>query len=212
MDESEKPDFGARILAVGLMYEKQITKVVIDLYWSSLKDLPLKDIEIALQMHMRDQDKGRFMPKPADLRGFICKPEKAAVIAWSQVERAMSKHGRYQTIQFQDGVINAVVADMGGWPWICAQNLEEPWTQKEFERRYEAYRDQRIENHTPLVGIVELENRNRGFLNEIPDTKLIAEDGSVMLLPPVLPPKELAPADAMIGALADKMKLVEVKP
>jgi hypothetical protein len=206
MRDDQKPDFGGRILAIGLMYEKTITKVVIDLYWSALKDLELSEIETALQMHMRDPDKGRFMPKPADLRGFICRAPKSSVIAWAQVEKAMNKYDAYSTVQFEDGGINAVVKDLGGWPWLCSQNIDEPWTQKEFERRYEAYRNYGQSLNEPLLGIFEVSNRNNGYLEHIPDTVLITDSGEIRQLPPHLP-KELPEAQRIVKLLAEKMDM-----
>jgi hypothetical protein len=205
MQDKEKPEFGARILAIGLMYEKQITKPVIDLYWSALHDLELVDIDRALQIHMRDPERGRFMPKPADVRFQICRPEKNSLIAWRQVEDAYCRFNYYQTVQFEDGTINAVIRDMGGWQWFSSQNLDEPWTQKEFERRYEAYKGQRIELHEPLPGFHELENRNKGFIEHVPETVLISDSGSVKLLPSRLPTAELQQTNDLVKLLAEKM-------
>lgn len=206
MDDKEKPEFGARILAIGLLYEKQITKVVIDLYWTALRDLELAEIEKALQTHMRDPDKGRFMPKPADLRGHVCKPEKTSIIAWSQVEDAYCRYNYYATVQFEDGVINAVIKDMGGWPWFCGQNLDEPWTQKEFERRYNAYKAAGVQLHEPLCGHFEIENRSKGYLEHIPDTVLIGDGGRRTMLPPHLP-KELPEHQRVVKLLSDKFTM-----
>ncbi len=207
MREEEKPELGKAIIAVGLMYEKEMTKMVIDLYWLALNDLELKAVERALQIHMRDTDRGRFMPKPADLRELICGPPKSAVIAWRQVERAALRHGYTATVQFTDGTINAVLRDLGGWQWLCSQNLDEPWTQKEFERRYEAYRAQHIELHEPLPGFHELGNRNNGYLDNIPDTILIGDRGDVVRLPPRIEKPALAGDNPLVKLLAGKMDM-----
>jgi hypothetical protein len=207
MQEKQKADFSARIIGTGLMYDKEITKIIVDLYWTALKDLELGDIEKALQLHMRNTDIGRFMPKPADLRGYICRPAKTALIAWSQVERAMPLHGSYGTVQFEDGTINAVIRDMGGWPWICVQDQDEPWTQKEFERRYQTYRAQGIELHEPLIGVYEQNNRAGGFLGYVPETVLITESGETKFLPPQTGPKELPEHKKVVLMLAEKLSM-----
>jgi hypothetical protein len=203
MQINQKAEFGARILAIGLFYEKEITKVVIDLYWEALKDLELCEIEKALQIHIKDPERGRFMPKPADLRGIICNPVKTPLIAWRTVESAYRKFNYYDTVQFENGVTNAVIKDLGGWIEFSQQNLDEPWTQKEFERRYEAYAKNGIESHEPLPGFHEINNRDRGYLDHIPECKLIADSGQITMLPPRLPQEQIAAPSVKL--LAEKI-------
>jgi hypothetical protein len=206
MEEKDKPEFGAKILGIGLMYDKQVTKVVVDLYWEALKDLTISQVDVAMAIHVRDHESGRFMPKPADLRKHVCRPEKTSVIAWRQVEDTYCKFNYYNSVQFEDGTINAVIKDMGGWLHFCSLNLDEPWTQKEFERRYNAYKAQRIELHESLPGFHELNNRNNGYQEHIPETRWIAESGDVKLLPPSLP-RELPPAEETVKLLAEKLSM-----
>ena len=111
--------------------------------------------------------------------------------------------GSYQSIRFEDGTINAVIADMGGWPWICTQNLDEPWTQKEFERRYNAYKAQNIKLDKRLAGHFEMENISKGLPGWIPETHFIAESGSVRMIPASTEPKSLL--ENFADAVAKKM-------
>lgn len=167
MKTNERSAFIDLILGTAELYEKTPGDAALELYWNALEDLELQQIEFAIGRHLRDPDKGRFMPKPADIRS--CIPgagKRTSIIAWAEVERAIFKYGIYRTVQFVDGVTNAVLKDMGAWEWICSQDLEQPWTQKEFERRYEIYQQQQIQLHEPLIGIHERENRNNGYFSD----------------------------------------------
>ena len=209
MKKSQKAEFTAMILGIGLIYEKEITKPVSDLYWSALSDLELVEVEKALQLHMKDPDAGRFMPKPADIRRHACRGTKTGVIAWMEVQRALVKYNTYDSVQFQDGTINLVIKDMGGWVWLSNQmDSDEPWTQKEFEKLYDLYKARGMGLNERLVGLHEAGNRNTGYLDYIPDTKLIAEDGSVKALPaPGSVAKELPEMDKSVKLLTAKMSM-----
>ena len=172
MHEKEKPEFLKMILAVGMLYKETPVTGVIEIYWAALKSLSLQEVGNGITRHVQDADRGRFMPRPADIL-YFARPKKEPVVAWSQVERAMAINGAYKTVQFEDEVINAVVKDMGGWPWICKQDLDEPWTQKEFERRYESYRYQGLTLNEPLAGLHELNNKNGNHLEFIREPVLI---------------------------------------
>ena len=139
MLENDLPEFTKILLATGELYDKVPTAAVIDLYWDDLKDLSIKELMCAVTLCRRDPERGKFMPKPADILHFA-KPKRTALIAWVELVEAMGVHGAYQSVRFADTITAAVVRDMGGWPYLCSLDIVEPWTQKEFERRYENYR------------------------------------------------------------------------
>jgi hypothetical protein len=182
MNKSELKEFTAFFAAIAEVYSKKVTDATIMIYFDALADLELSEIKRAVKAHCNDSDAGRYFPLVANIRAKTSRHEKNSLIAWSEVCHAMEKHGSYSTVQFEDGIINSVIHDMGGWPWICVQNLDEPWTQKEFERRYESYKSQDIESHTPLIGLHEGNNRKYGFLEYIPPTILIGDGGQIKQL------------------------------
>lgn len=184
MKTSDLKAFSAFLLAVAEMYQRKLTDSTVALYFESLKDLDLSQIKHGVKLHCEDQDEGKFMPLPAHIRGKIAHREKTPLLAWAQVVRTMESHGSYSSVRFVDGVINAVIRDMGGWPWICVQDISEPWTQKEFERRYADYKLAMIESQEHLPGLHETENVNRGYLAWVPPTALIGEHDEVTKLPP----------------------------
>jgi hypothetical protein len=206
MNKSELREFSAFLLAIAEVYNRKLTDSAVMIYFDALRDLEFPAIRGAVKLHCQNPEEGRFFPLVAHIRGRICKPEKTALIAWSQVEHVMMRQGAYATVQFTDGNINAVIKDMGGWQWICSQNIDEPWTQREFERRDEAYKAQRIEVHEPLLGIHEVHNRKKGFLEWIPETELIGEGDEVTMLLPKFE-KQIGPGEEIVNVLAGKMKM-----
>jgi len=181
MIKSEIKEFTALIMAIAEVYGKKISNEAVLLYFDTLKDLSFQEIKAGMKMHCEDPIDGKFWPLPAHIRGKVCRPEKTSVIVWSEVENALCKHNYYDTVKFEDGTINAVIRDMGGWMWLSSHmDADEPWTQKEFERRYMSYKAQKIVLDEPLIGFIEQENRTKGYLENVPDTKLIGDGGNVV--------------------------------
>ena len=166
MKPSEKREFVSTILAAALIYDKTLSPPVVELYWAACKEISLDRLKAAVERHVKDPERGRFMPRPADIMHFA-KPKRSPALAWSEVVEAMEQIGAYQSVQFEDGVTNAVIRTMGGWPAICAEDISTPWVQKEFERRYESFRDSGKELNEPLLGNHAVSNRLSGFLEYV---------------------------------------------
>lgn len=190
MTDQDFDQFVLLIRATGELYGKELSDTAIGLYWKALKPLTIEQVRLSMSRHMQDPACGTFMPKPADILRPYRKTEKPAVLAWSEVTHAMERQGAYRSVRFEDGTINAVIKDMGGWSWICQQDIDEPWTQREFERRYEAYRSQGVRLDEHLPGFFETDNRNRGYLEHVPGVVYLLEDGSCGTLPTALPESE----------------------
>ncbi len=160
MTDREKPEFMKLLISTADLYKQELSSDVVELWWNALKSLSLVQVKRAFSKHIQDPAKGEWMPKPANIIAKIKgSPERSALLAWAEVEEAVSKVGRYETVQFADPVINAVVRNLGGWIWLCDQNLDEPWTQKEFERRYLAYSEVGAGLNEPLPGLLQIQNR-----------------------------------------------------
>ena len=161
----KKQDFDAFseiFVGIAESYEKVPSPQLVKLYFALLEELSLEEIQSAAARYMRDPVQCKFMPKPGDLIG-IARPKRTATMAWADVVEEMGRIDSYASIKFEDGVINAVIKDLGGWPWICMQDLDEPWTQKEFERRYDQYKAAGIASKEHLVGHFEADNREKGL-------------------------------------------------
>jgi hypothetical protein len=181
MKKTDKTEFLVALSSVAELFGKTLTDATIELWWSVLKDLPLEDIKSGFSRHLRDAERGRFMPAPADIIGKTV-AKRTALVAWAEVEEHMRLVGAYRSVEFADGTINAVIKDMGGWPWLCRQNLDEPWTQREFERRYREYQGYGRELHERLIGISDQENTNSGYLAYVKPAIQIGDGGSMKQL------------------------------
>ena len=177
IDEIER--FQGLMYGIGEYYCKQISDQLMEIYWEGLKHHGYEDLSKAAQLHMADPDGGQFFPKLGDFNKHITGGNlDKALLAWSRVDRAVRTIGPYRSVVFDDPVIHAVIADMGGWIDIgnCNQATEYPFRQNDFVKRYRGYLDRGGTNLYPgkLVGIADLHNKAIG--KEVPrDTVLLGE-------------------------------------
>lgn len=140
MTDQDRQRFGIAIAAVAATFRSEATTAMIQGYWMGLQDLPVESVEQALAASLRTS---RFMPTAAELRELAGVPstEDSALLAWASLDRAVSEHGAYQSVDFEDKTINATVRHLGGWERICGLPAEEfdKWLKKEFLRVYEAF-------------------------------------------------------------------------
>jgi len=190
MTETEKPDFMKLLISTADLYRQELSSDVVELWWNTLKSHNLVQVKRAFSTHVQDPVKGEWMPKPANIIAKLKgSPERSALLAWTEVEEAVSRIGRYETVQFADPVINATIRALGGWISLCDQNLDEPWTQKEFERRYLAYSEVGAGLNEPLPGLLQIQNRgHRGDPRMLEancggQVRMIGDDLGVKLLP-----------------------------
>jgi len=160
MTDREKPEFMKLLMSTADLHGKELSTDVVELWWNSLKAFDLNQVRQAFSDHIQDPVKGEWMPKPANIIAKLeGSPERSALLAWTEVEEAVSSVGRYETVQFTDPVINATIRALGGWISLCDQNLDEPWMQKEFERRYLAHSEVGAGLNEPLPGLLQIQNK-----------------------------------------------------
>lgn len=84
----------------------------------------------------------KFMPTPAELRELAGTGggsfEAMAERAWQQFTEAVRCLGPDKSVNFQDGVINAVIRHHGGWQRVCDLPRDEfdKWLRKDFIATY----------------------------------------------------------------------------
>ena len=180
MKRGDQERFFQLLMAYADLLNRKISTDATEIWWRKLGRFDLEAISRAFSKHT---DRSRFFPTPSEILNLL-KPqrERSPLLAWAEVERTISKHGAYATVQF-DPVTNAVIQDMGGWACLCHQNLDEPWTQKEFERRYEEYQRHGVSSPAPLPGLVEQHNRLKGYHEHIPEPILIGDSHGPVALP-----------------------------
>ena len=159
MQNDDRKEFVALLAGVMDSFQTKISEMAVAVFWDCLKDYPIEDIRVALRSHCVESS---YPPRPADIVQRI-NPKRTPLEAWTEVEDSMSRYGAYRSVRFEDGVTAAVIKDIGGWPWICVQPLDEPWTQKDFERRYSIYASNGYRLQDALPGLHELHNTPRGL-------------------------------------------------
>lgn len=163
--------FTALMTGVAELYGKVMSPQLISIYWEGLKEYDFDAVKEALNLHVRNPDTGQFMPKIADVVKFAeGSTLTQAFQAWQKVMQAMHSIGTYQSVVFDDPLIHAVIADMGGWqPLGMVQDDDLPFKAREFEKRYQAYKIRPPQNYPrKLVGVFEQTNNTNGFQIEPP--------------------------------------------
>ncbi len=137
MDEKDKTEFATTINALTAQYRVEPNTAMLLGYWMGLSDLTLDAVNRAATEALRTSE---FMPTVAKIRELagVLNPTDRAVIAWRALSKAMVKHGYYDSIQFDDPVLNATIRNLGGWiEWAeRSEREEEKWLRKDFDRIY----------------------------------------------------------------------------
>ena len=164
-------------LAIGAMaeaYRQTITKATIKAYELGLDDLPIEEIEQAVRRALREC---KFMPSVSELRELagVLSPADRAIKAWDIFTRAISVHGCYASVNFDDPVINATVRNLGGWVPVLTEMEEQgsTWVRKSFERVYKSLATTGISKFQALALCGIHEQNNVGRTDWKPDVKMI---------------------------------------
>ena len=121
------------------------------------------------------------MPTPADflelLNGGL--PEDLAEVEAGKVLEAVSEHGAYASVVFDNAITQAVIVRAyRGWPQLCAilgTEESELWFRRNFVKVWLAYSRQNVAIIGHLPGLTELENCRNGFLEALPAPVLIGD-------------------------------------
>lgn len=123
------------IAALFELHGKEISPVLLGLYWEALRDLTPAQFREATGRALREC---KFLPKPAELRELAGNGSAArALIAWDAVRAALRKYSYTTSVDFGP-LVNAVIRSMGGWYALddMATSELDVWGKKEFERVY----------------------------------------------------------------------------
>lgn len=125
------------------LHGREATPGMLTLAFEVLRPFELDAIERALHVQLRSRGYGP--PKPGDISELIeGSAEDLGHRAWSRVLDAVRTVGSYESVAFDDPLIHAVIAEMGGWVTLCQLTVDEtPFRASEFVKRYRGYRIQR---------------------------------------------------------------------
>ena len=179
MRDSEIEEFIEVMKACFAYYRTALSEAVLMIYINGLMQYDLAAIKEALGRHVKNPDSGQFPPKIADLEKMLSgSTSDAALVAWAKLEKAVKSLGAYYTVVFDDPLIHRVVDEMGGWIVLSQTTVRDwPFKQNEFVNRYRAYKVRgTLPEYPPkLVGIVDGENRMRGFPPDDSHTRLVGD-------------------------------------
>src|SRR3990167_7003922 len=110
MTLAESDDFTARLVALGELFNAELSPVKQALYFEALRDLPLALVVKALNQAVRTQV---FMPKPAELRTLAVGDDECAVEgAWLEYKRLARQIGGYHSVEVEATLALALEAEM----------------------------------------------------------------------------------------------------
>ena len=165
MDDSNKKEFASIFYATAEVYDKAISKELLLMYFNILIKFEVEQVRKAIERHTLDPKHGTFFPKPADIvrniDGEQRTSEDRALIAWMEVELAMSRFGAYGTLELDDKQALMAIKSMGSWQQLCHTDRDKlSFKRQEFIKNYAAL------EHTPveqlpqsLLGIEDLQNQ-----------------------------------------------------
>ena len=178
MNEHDFSRFSVLMLGLAENYGQSLSSQGIALRFRALADHNIGAVEqaaLSLMLHR----KYASMPTVAELLEHVQggSVEDKAEVEVGKVLIAISAHGSYASVVFDDAVTQAVIVQAyGGWVKLCADcGTEEPekWFRKDFARIWAAYSRQGVQRHGYLPGRTEIANGSKGCLNDIPTPVLI---------------------------------------
>lgn len=184
MLDENKLQFIEIMTGLGEVYDKKLSKVVIDIYWNALKRFELSDFKKAVNNIIETHVYATF-PKPAQFIEFINPPEDMDF----RVERGLKEwidaycnKGIYENVEFKDPVVALVCQHFGGWVAICnafprygIERDKEFWY-KTFKNLYKGYAKRQLPDEMPkMIGSHEVGNSDKALLPESERQKLLSE-------------------------------------
>ena len=172
MQTNDIPQFIQMLHNLCEMYGKpRMSDEVAMLHFGALQDYSLEDVRKGFFAALRNPDSGQFMPRPADvIRELSGSSDTRAAIAWAKVREAICRVGHMPSVAFDDAIIHAVIADMGGWVKLALiTNDELPFRERDFLRIYRGYIGRPLGDYPRyLPGMAETENFAKGYVVEPP--------------------------------------------
>lgn len=153
MTDDDMAPFAAYLTGVLKYYRQPPTDFLIDVWWAGMQAYSLAEVKRALQSHIGDPDHGQFPPKVADVvRQLSGTATDRAAVAWGKVIDTMRRVGAWQDVLFDDPVIHAVVADMGGWPKVArTEDADLSYAQDRFNKTYRSLSERGVDGYPRIL-------------------------------------------------------------
>lgn len=159
-----KEIFDKTMYMLGEIYNREITENMLNGYYMVLKTMNDIDFKNAVTSIMSNRTY-QSMPKPAEIIEFV-RPdlESIATLAVIDIENAISRAGVYESVSFEDPVLNSIIDHLGGWISVCRMDLTDwKFAKKDIPKLYEIYA-RRDHHPAHLVGMHE---RSNGYAHQV---------------------------------------------
>lgn len=113
-------------------------EIVLEAYADGLDDIPMADLRAAIRTASRSSQYVPTVPELRKLAGFDVSMQNRALIMFAELDLAISRHGTYKSVRFDDPIMNQTLNDLGGWVHIGDTNPKE-WNSFFRKRFLETY-------------------------------------------------------------------------
>lgn len=190
MEPTDKLRFAQAMGIMGEAFQKVPSDSLTEVYWRALQDMSIEIFERATMNMLNTRTITGTFPLIAEIRAAVqvspADMETRITIAWDKLIYAVENHGHYDTVVFDDPVIHQILKAWGGWVKWASEitNDQLKWARKDFAALYKSYLTMSLPPPEPLEGLIAQDNRNRGYLTDIPEPVYITgQTGQFMSLP-----------------------------
>ena len=136
MTTERRLEIATAITTISEVYERELSVAAVAIYVATLQRFEPQLIVKALQRHVEDPDRGRFMPRPADIIVHLTPDGSATAFnAWTDVLNVL--HSKAQANTISDPLVHQIVHAMGGWSVLRYGREDElPHRFEQFMRHY----------------------------------------------------------------------------
>lgn len=144
MIDSDKKAFAELMVANGEIYNKSVSKSLMQTYFDMLSEFSIEQIKKAAYKHGLDPKHGSFFPKPADIARHIDSNqltiENRAKLAWIEILGEVRRVGSYGDLDINDKQAVAALKAICTWKELCGTDQDKmQWIEKRFVDTYETY-------------------------------------------------------------------------
>lgn len=167
MNDSDKKAFAELMVGNGEIYNKTVSKTLMQIYFDTLTEYSIDDIRVGFGKHSLDAKHGSFFPKPADivrhLQSNQLSTEEKAELAWAQITHELRATGSYGNLELDDKQALAALRSFTSWKEFCMMDVGKlTWAKKEFISMYATYQNTPLEMlPSSLPGLIELQHHKK---------------------------------------------------
>ena len=138
--------FKETLMALGELFNKEITPALAKLYWGALNEFSDEDVGEAMNQAVI---RFKFMPKPVELRELIQgSASDNATSRWGGVLELMRKDGRFGADRLS-GDVKSAINELGGYEYLCTLSYKQlEFKGREFCKIYEGRQERGLISHT----------------------------------------------------------------